>query len=374
MKKTLLSLMLVFSFVFFSEACTGIFSSKNGIALVGTNEDSSDPINRICFVKPQPGKYGRVYLGFTNFYDACLNDQGLFYDGFTTPKLQIKNSLTKKRIKEYDLCDKVMSECATVAEVIKLFSKYNLAFLEEGQLFFADKEGNSIIIEGDDIVYKKGDFQVVTNFYQSKTKQEEIQCLRYKIAYSIMDTSKNINTELYKKILMAVHTENPNPTLYTNISDLKNGIMYLYHFHNFENVKVFKLKEEFEKMENQKEKVYDISSFFPKTYVAERFLEQYNIVKKRDSSIKLNIKKLSSYVGVFKLKDHNFTFSIIQQDAKLYGYAGPSEGSAELIPESQTVFKWPLRNGSMKLHFDKIKSGKITTEEQGRKFIAKRVK
>ena len=370
----IISIIFVFSFVFILKACTGIFSTKHGIALVGTNEDSSDPVNRICFVKPQPGKYGRVYLGYTNFYDACLNDQGLFYDGFATPKLQIKNSLKKKRIKEHDLCDKVMSECATVTEVLDLFSKYNLSFLEGGQLFFADKEGNSIIIEGDDIIYKKGDFQVVTNFYQSKIKPEDIQCHRYKIAYSIMDTSKTINLELYKKILMAVHSENPNPTLYSNISDLKNGIMYLYHFHNFENVKIFKLKEEFEKMGNQKEKVYEIASFFPKTYIAERFLEQYNMRKNRDTSIKLNIKKMGSYVGVFKLKGHNFTFSIIQKGAKLYGYAGPDEGSAELIPESQTVFKWPLRNGSMKLHFDKIKSGKITTEEQGRKFIAKRIK
>mgnify|MGYP003564713314 CR=1 FL=1 len=82
MNKLIIILFIISYFTSNIYTCTGIFASKNDKTLVGANEDNKDPINRICFVKPQKGKYGRVYLGYRDFYDACLNDQGLFYDGF----------------------------------------------------------------------------------------------------------------------------------------------------------------------------------------------------------------------------------------------------------------------------------------------------
>jgi tetratricopeptide (TPR) repeat protein len=74
--------------------------------------------------------------------------------------------------------------------------------------------------------------------------------------------------------LSATHQEDQYPTVYSNICDLKNGIFYLYNFHNFEEVVKFKLEEELKKGR----KVYDIPSLFSiKTHMAYVFDRQRTI-------------------------------------------------------------------------------------------------
>ena len=57
--------------------------------------------------------------------------------------------------------------------------------LEQIQLMFVDSSGDWAIVEGDNILRKKGNspFQVITNFYHSELKKkDEIPCQRYKSA------------------------------------------------------------------------------------------------------------------------------------------------------------------------------------------------
>jgi len=55
--------------------------------------------------------------------------------------------------------------------------------------------------------------------------------------------------------------------LYSNVYDLRRRVMYLYHFHNFENVVEIDLGQDLKKGRHS----IDLPSMFPKTFAAEAF-------------------------------------------------------------------------------------------------------
>jgi hypothetical protein len=248
-------------------ACTAFCISKGDTVLVGNNEDYNNPNTKVWYVPAEKGKYGRVYFGFDNFFpQGGMNEKGLVFDGFASEPYRVKYSLDKP-IFSGNLMDKVVSECATVDEALEMFDKYSMAFLTQGMLFIADEHGNSAIIERDNVIRKKGKYQVVTNFYQSKTKKEDINCGRYKIATAMLENAVDISVDLGKRVLAATHNEGAYPTLYSNVYDLKRKIVYLYHFHNFQNEAVIDLKAELARGARR----IDLPDLFPKTFVAENF-------------------------------------------------------------------------------------------------------
>jgi hypothetical protein len=72
----------------------------------------------------------------------------------------------------------------------------------------------------------------------------------------MLEAGSKASVQLCESILDAVHTEY---TQYSNIYDLKKRIVYLYHFHDFDNVIEIDLLEELKKGK----KSYDIESLFP---------------------------------------------------------------------------------------------------------------
>ena len=254
-------------------SCTMFTLTKNGNTLVGNNEDWSNPNTKIWFVLPENGKNGIVYFGFDNFSpQGGMNDQGLVFDYMATPPLNVKNSLHKETYRG-NLMNKVMKECATVEEALKLIDKYNLKYFRRFQVMIVDKSGASTIIEGDVIHRKKNDFQVCTNFYLSQLKQGEvIPCDRYKIATDLL-TKNELTVDVFRNILAAVHQEGDlGGTQYSNIYDVNRGLIYLYHFHNYENVIIINLEEELKKGEH----TIDLPSLFPDTYAAIKYRKKYN--------------------------------------------------------------------------------------------------
>ena len=183
MKKYLILLLLVPFFSYSSLfACTVFYYSDGKIAMGGNSEDWKDPFTKIWFIPSEGNRYGRVYFGFREGgYQGGMNDQGLFFDGLTTEALKITLSVDKETY-EGDLVDKVMAECASVEEVLEIFDKYNLQFMERVMYFFGDNAGNSAIIEGDVVIRKKANYQISTNFYQSKSQSGSYTCGRYNIA------------------------------------------------------------------------------------------------------------------------------------------------------------------------------------------------
>ena len=262
-----------------SQSCTIIYASDGKTVLAGNNEDANRPMGNIWFLPAEEGKFGRVYLGWrihdVPYPQGGMNDQGLFFDGATAEHVMVPRDSSKLPY-EGNLILKAMEECSTVEEVLKLYDRYDVSGPWGGQYLIGDRFGQSAIIEPQAVIRQKGSYQIATNFYQSKTKPEEITDTRYQIAAELFEKSENISVDLFRRILNAVHQEVSSQymtaTLYSNICDLSKGEMYIYYFHNFEDVVKINLQEELKKGERYQSIVslFPYETFAAKQYKAER--------------------------------------------------------------------------------------------------------
>ena len=251
-------------------ACSIFMVTDGDSVFYGNNEDWKDPHGKIRYVPASEGRYGVIYFSHsTLFPQGGMNDQGLVFDYAATDRNAVRGSADKPSY-EGNLMEKIMGECATVEEALALHDRYNLAFMEKHQTLISDATGDSAIIEGDKILRKKGSFQVTTNFYRSDTPEEQISCGRYKTADAMLGAMESPTVESVRDVLAAVHQEGTYSTQYSNVYDLKNRTIYLYHFHNFTNVVKIDLEAELEKGA----RTVDLPSLFPSTYAAEVFAER----------------------------------------------------------------------------------------------------
>ena len=257
-------------------ACTAFMMSDGESVLVGNNEDYKIPYTRVWFVPAENERYGRVYFGYDNWSpQGGMNDQGLFFDFFLTKKLEIKLSKEKPKFPG-PMIDTMLAELATVEEVLDMFSQYNLEWMSKGQMFIVDKSGDAAIIEGDEVIRKSGSYQVVTNFSLSKIPENQRpcewpawSCSRYKKAEKMLAQSNTVTVDHFRDILKATHRGPYNMlarTLYSNIYDLKKGLVYLYYLHNFDKEVVLDLSEELKKGRHY----YELPSLFGKELTYDR--------------------------------------------------------------------------------------------------------
>jgi len=258
--------------------CTIIYASDDSTVLAGNNEDYKSPFGTIWFLPAENGKFGRVYFGWKSngrhFPQGGMNEQGLFYDGATAENVVVPPDSSKPRY-HTNLIFKAMEECSTVEEVLQLFEHYDVSGTWNGHYLVGDRFSNSAIIEPQTVIRKKGRYQIVTNFFQSKVRPENITETRYRMTAEIFDKSEEISIDLFRHILNAVHWEeysgSMTVTLYSYICDLKKGDIYIYHFHNFEDVVKINLQDELKKGE----RAQSIVSLFPyETFASKRYHAQ----------------------------------------------------------------------------------------------------
>ena len=244
-------------------ACTVFNATIDGLTLAGRNMDWYTQENFIAFLPPEEGKFGRVYFGWNSFpswYQGGMNTQGVMFAYLAAPYLRVTDSLDKPiyRGNYGNLMEKCMEECSSVDEVIDVFNQFNLRFLENCQIMVVDRNGDSVIIEGDDITIKDGIFQVVTNFRPSHLLLGGYPCWRYNKAFEMLEGMSNYSIEYFSEILNATHQEGNYPTQWSIVYDLNKYLIYLYHFHDFNNVIIFNLFDELEVGEH----IYSIPSLF----------------------------------------------------------------------------------------------------------------
>ena len=235
--------------------CTIVTISKNGEVWAGNNEDFLEPRTKIWFYPATQDKYGRAYVGFDRYldpYQGGMNEAGLFLDMNAVNPTGWQPDPNKPTFNGC-IIDQVLSFCATVEDAVNFFRQNNVP-LDNVRVPIADARGQSVIIEwahGEiQFVYKQGDYQISTNHVQSNYERlEDYPCQRYKIADKLLKNADQADVNVIRAVLSATHFEFLAQTLYSNICDLKRKRIYLYHFHNFEEVVVFDLKEELKKGE-----------------------------------------------------------------------------------------------------------------------------
>ena len=234
-----------------TSGCTIFVAAQDGIVLAGNNEDNSadfNPDTRISFLPADHDRHGIVFLGYADGApQGGMNDQGLFFDGATLPngvqclvgersgRTAILEFLPDKRTalingEGAQLIDAMMSRCATVEEALEILTK---RFDEKGIPY--------------KILRGSGDYQVATNFQQSITPRAKITCWRYRTAAKMLSEDQPLSVNLVRSILRATHQEGKVKTFYSNICDLKNGVIYLYDRGDFDKVVELHLDEELKK-------------------------------------------------------------------------------------------------------------------------------
>jgi len=250
-------------------ACTIVMVAQGKIVLAGNNEDWRNPNTKVWFLPSSNGEYGRVCVGFDDMYaQGGMNDQGLFIDANALGPTGWEPTSGKPTF-EGELLDRLLATCATVEDAIAFCGRYNIPDLSEARFPIADKTGASIVVEYGQgkvqFVRKTGAYQIATNFVITNVKGETYPCTRYRVADKMLKDAADVSLDLVRAVLSATHQEGQYPTVYSNICDLRNGVLYLYNFHHFEEVVEFNLEEELKKGK----KSYDIPSLFSvKTHVA----------------------------------------------------------------------------------------------------------
>jgi hypothetical protein len=342
---------------FSGQSCTVFYASDEHMALAGNNEDYNFLSTNIIFLPAEEGKFGRVYFGsdVAHFPQGGMNEKGLFFDGAAIDTVIVVPRDTSKPVIKGQLILKAMEECSTVEEVQRLFTYYDFSGPMNGHYLIGDRFGNSVIIEPQTFINKRGKYQIITNFYQSTIAPEKITDYRYKIASQLLEQSATISVDLFRRILNATHFEQTHgemiTTLYSYICDLKKGDIYIYNFHNFEEVAKINLEEELKKGK----RTCPILSLFPymthaeRTYRFERIQRLFydlavkhdmegeegviSLYKSQANSISKDITlklltnsggrlleegKLQEAIGIFK-------FIVSEDPAFSYGYEGLGE-------------------------------------------------
>jgi hypothetical protein len=264
MKKTVL--IIAFSLLCFEAGfcCTVVSCSRKGKVFAAANEDdyTSTLYSRIWFNPATNDRYGTVCFGLPDLQSqAIMNEYGLFVDftaqsGIDPAKFNLKHPYYG------DLFFEILGKCKTVKEALAFLQIHDYAL--GSQALLADAEGNSVIINAGAKVMKEGNYQINTNFNISDLKKG-VSDRRYDIANSILSKPADLSVSYLKTLLDRTHQEGNLTTIYSYVFDIKMGLIYVYFFHNFNNVYVIDIKKELKKgyrLEN-------LGDHFPPSYAYE---------------------------------------------------------------------------------------------------------
>ena len=267
--RSVLASAFVLSIVFAScvalRACTVFFAFDGQLALAGQNEDWDDTNTQFWIVPRTSTTYAVLYFGFgrgeypeggvrisprlrelgrsgitsldsiteEDLYglpQQGINEKGLFFGGAQT---QMVDSQRRADRPTYDghIVDFVMRHCATVSQALKILDDYEYV-MPAGQLLFGDKSGDSFILEpGRVVIRRSGNYQVITNFLQSREPDKKRKDRRYMLADSKLAREPRLSRKIGVSLLQETHQSN---TQYSVVCDLSHRVVIVYRNARFD--------------------------------------------------------------------------------------------------------------------------------------------
>jgi hypothetical protein len=241
-------------------SCT-IFAVRRGEKVFfGNNEDWSDPKTTYWVEPPARGRYGSLYFGFNHYNpQGGINEKGLAFDYNALPKSPLKSHRELPR-RPGPLINLVMQEAATVEEAMAIVRRYDWGGALAWQVLLADATGDAVVVsagpEGELAFTRKssGDgFLVSTNFNRANPDNRlgSYPCPRYEKATEMLartQSESDLTVETLRSIVDAVHVQGPEiNTLYSNVMDLRRGVVYLYYWHQYDEVVALDMAREIAK-------------------------------------------------------------------------------------------------------------------------------
>jgi hypothetical protein len=231
--------------------CTIVMAARDGLVLAGNNEDRNYRGTIVEFVPAKGDYYGRIVFGYDDApIQGGMNDQGLFVDGNALRPTGYEDDPDKPTFR-FNVMMTILSTCATCEDVKDLFTKSNHPSLRRARFPVADRSGASMVVEWGNgrvrFVESKSWYQIATNFVMSEVEDGKYPCWRYNKADEILSQSETLNIDLIREVLKATQQRGRGLTVYSNIYDLKKGIVYTYNLHNFDEVVIMDLAEELKK-------------------------------------------------------------------------------------------------------------------------------
>jgi hypothetical protein len=261
-----------------THACTIFSCARGGEVFAAANEDDYTPFTRIWYNPGTADRYGSVCFGGPDMQVAsAMNEHGLFFDfaqaSYDLGKLKLTNPYSGFLMWE------VLGKCRNVKEAIALIEKYD--YNSASQVLLADREGNSILVNPEGIIEKKGAFQVNAN---CNIVNGKLACRRPEIVNEALGGSKNNSLPFLKKVLDNTHQEGALTTLYSTVCDLQRGVIYAYFFHNYDTAYKIDLKAELEKGY----RIENLADHFPASFAYESFSKNHSLYLKESIIEEMN--------------------------------------------------------------------------------------
>ena len=263
-------LLILFLFLVLSTGhvipCSMFKITLYGKTMVGNNEDSWRLTSRIWFEKGREGKYGGVYVGYSDLFpQGGMNEAGLAFDGFAVYPKQLKDVSPKRKIDNpTNFIKEIMQNCKSVDEVRDIANKYDRRNFNSAMFLFVEKSGKYLVVESDTLIFGNDEKYVLSNFCPSITNDlTKVKIDRYQRGRTFLENKEDTSLNFCKSVMDTMHecrARLGDGTLYTSIYDLNEGLVYLYFYHDYENVVKFNLQQELKKGNH----IYTMPNLFPK--------------------------------------------------------------------------------------------------------------
>lgn len=272
------SLLLIFAFLvnpLFSGACTMYKITKNGITIVGNNEDWLSPNSQFWFEEAHNDAYGVMYMGqLNNFAQGAINEAGLVFDGFANPELAIENTEGKIEIPIGDAIRNIMQTMRTVEEVKSYIETINLSSLSSSQIVFVDTSGTYLIVEGDALIIGEESEKAFSNFYYSQiTSEDDVTLPTFKKGREFLTATQGESSlEYCGEVMKNLSSSDLFSTQYSTVYNLNTLTIRVYLYHDYTQFIDLDLKEELKKG-NHKMMIVDL---FPEESIGNTYYQTYN--------------------------------------------------------------------------------------------------
>jgi hypothetical protein len=241
-----------------TQACTVFKVTHNSRTLIGNNEDAWSINSQVRFVQGHNGDYGAIYFDHFNGHpfrtmgpQLGMNEAGLVFDGLTIQPQHATPVPGRKQVHFDDLMPQLMRTCATVHEAAAVLSSYDFSWLTRSMLFFADRNGDYLIVESDTMILGNDPTCAVGNWRTGTCSDPDaIPIPRLQTGRALLAEGTQASLEhgtAVLQVMKACRSKMGEGTIFSTLFDPSAGKAHLFFYHDFSERVTFDLKEELAK-------------------------------------------------------------------------------------------------------------------------------